>query len=77
MTIPAGVSPVDALRSTSILHGATSGNSFNNNSDSNFDDFGSINSSMDPELAMALRLSAEEARAREESKVFNSRYYCF
>lgn len=33
------------------------------------DDFGNIDPSLDPEFAMALRVSAEEARAREEARV--------
>ena len=35
----------------------------------NFDDYGGIDPSTDPELAMALRASAEEARANEEARV--------
>ena len=38
------------------------------------DDFGNIDPSLEPELAMALRVSAEEARAREEARV---RYFCY
>lgn len=33
------------------------------------DNFGNIDPSLEPELAMALRVSAEEARAREEARV--------
>jgi 26S proteasome regulatory subunit N10 len=33
-----------------------------------FAEFGGVNPDLDPELAMALRLSAEEARAHEESQ---------
>jgi 26S proteasome regulatory subunit N10 len=32
-------------------------------------EFGGIDPNMDPELAMAIRVSTEEARAREEARV--------
>jgi 26S proteasome regulatory subunit N10 len=35
----------------------------------NFDMYGGIDPSMDPELAMAIRASTEEARAKEEARV--------
>lgn len=35
----------------------------------NFDMYGGIDPSMDPELAMAIRASTEEARAQEEARV--------
>lgn len=35
----------------------------------NFDMYGGIDPSMDPELAMAIRVSTEEARAQEEARV--------
>lgn len=34
-----------------------------------FDEYGGIDPSMDPELAMAIRASTEEARAQEEARV--------
>jgi hypothetical protein len=34
-----------------------------------FDDYGGVDPSMDPELAMAIRASTEEARAQEEARV--------
>ena len=34
-----------------------------------FEDYGGIDPSMDPELAMAIRASTEEARAQEEARV--------
>jgi 26S proteasome regulatory subunit N10 len=37
-----------------------------------FDEYGGIDPSMDPELAMAIRVSTEEARAREEARVCQS-----
>ena len=36
-----------------------------------FDEYGGIDPSLDPELAMAIRVSTEEARAREEARVSN------
>ncbi len=35
----------------------------------NFDMYGGIDPSMDPELAMAIRVSTEEARAEEEARM--------
>jgi 26S proteasome regulatory subunit N10 len=35
----------------------------------NFSEYGGIDPSLDPELAMAIRASTEEARAREEARV--------
>ena len=35
----------------------------------NFDLYGGIDPSLDPELAMAIRVSTEEARAQEEARV--------
>ena len=43
----------------------------------NFDDYGGIDPSLDPELAMAIRASTEEARAREEARVCNLCVYNF
>jgi 26S proteasome regulatory subunit N10 len=71
--IPAGVLPSDVLASSPIL--ASSGGAFaaaaaagGFGTDSNNDgfDFGGIDPNMDPELAMALRVSMEEERARQE-----------
>ena len=72
--IPAGVLPSDVLASSPIL--ASSGGAFaaaaaatggfgaDNNNDGF--DFGGIDPNMDPELAMAIRVSMEEERARQE-----------
>ena len=38
-----------------------------------FEDYGGIDPSMDPELAMAIRASTEEARAQEEARVSSCR----
>lgn len=44
-----------------------------------FAEYGGVNPDLDPELAMALRLSAEEARAHEESqsRVYKLFYFIF
>ena len=36
--------------------------------DDNFDMYGGIDPSLDPELAMAIRISQEEAKAAEEAR---------
>ena len=54
VTIPAGVLPSDVLVSSPISGGDT------------FAEYGGIDPNMDPELAMALRVSMEEERARQE-----------
>ena len=71
--VPTGVLPSDVLASSPIL--ASSGGSFAaaaatggfgaENSNDGFD-FGGIDPNMDPELAMALRVSMEEERVRQE-----------
>jgi 26S proteasome regulatory subunit N10 len=71
--IPAGVLPSDVLASSPIL--AASGGAFaaaaaaggfgGDNINGGFD-FGGVDPNMDPELAMALRVSMEEERARQE-----------
>ena len=71
--IPIGVLPSDVLASSPIL--ASSGGAFaaavaaggfgGDNNNDGFD-FGGIDPNMDPELAMALRVSMEEERARQE-----------
>jgi len=79
VTIPAGVLPSDVLASSPIIHGGSGGSAFaasaaaaNANfggaagADNAFADFGGVDPNMDPELAMALRVSMEEERARQE-----------
>lgn len=41
-----------------------------------FDDYGGVDPSMDPELAMAIRASTEEARAQEEARVSATLLVC-
>lgn len=82
VTIPAGVLPSDVLASSPIVHGSGGGSAFaasaaaagagaaaggGGGGDMNpFAEFGGVDPNMDPELAMALRVSMEEERARQE-----------
>mmetsp|Transcript_4203 Transcript_4203/g.11416 ORF Transcript_4203/g.11416 Transcript_4203/m.11416 type:complete len:415 (+) Transcript_4203:105-1349(+) len=71
VTIPAGVLPSDVLASSPIVgagqafaaQAAAATMAGNNN---NFADYGGVDPNMDPELAMVLRMSMEEERARQE-----------
>ena len=68
LTVPAGVSPANALLSSSIMH-STSGLAPGSATGGGADfDFG-VDPDMDPELAMVLRMSAEEARVQEEARM--------
>ncbi|ETI34816.1 hypothetical protein F442_18570 [Phytophthora nicotianae P10297] len=71
VTVPAGVLPSDVLVSSPVLHGddgaaaaASSGGGGGNDA---FAEYGGVDPSMDPELALALRVSMEEERARQEA----------
>ena len=74
VTIPAGVLPSDVLANSPILGagGAFAGQaavamaSGGGGGGDGFADFGGVDPNMDPELAMALRISMEEERARQE-----------
>lgn len=77
VTIPAGVLPSDVLVTSPILRGdggggggggvaaAAAGGAVGGGGNS-FAEFGGVDPSMDPELAMAIRVSMEEERARQE-----------
>lgn len=75
VTIPAGVLPSDVLITSPIFRGDAapmgggdmggSGGGGGGGGD-NFADYGGVDPNMDPELAMALRVSMEEERARQE-----------
>jgi 26S proteasome regulatory subunit N10 len=75
VTIPSGVLPSDVLSSSPIVHGGSGGSAFaasaavsaatGGGGGDNFGDYG-VDPNMDPELAMALRVSMEEERARQE-----------
>jgi 26S proteasome regulatory subunit N10 len=75
VTIPAGVLPSDVLVSSPILRGDGGGGGANvggaggtgaGGGGDAFAEYGGIDPNMDPELAMALRVSMEEERARQE-----------
>lgn len=78
VTIPAGVLPSDVLASSPIVHGGSGGSAFAASAAAAaatgggggdmgaFAEYGGVDPSMDPELAMALRVSMEEERARQE-----------
>lgn len=74
VTIPAGVLPSDVLLSSPIVSGGGGGMPTAGASDMDvgggggggFADYGGVDPNMDPELAMALRVSMEEERARQE-----------
>ena len=75
VTIPAGVLPSDVLVSSPIVHGGATGagnvgnapgGTIGGDGTDAFADFGGVDPNMDPELAMALRVSMEEERARQE-----------
>lgn len=77
--MPAGVNPADAIISSPLLgeFGGAYGGGMDMGGDSGaagdaggqFADYGGIDPSLDPELAMAIRASAEEARAYEAARV--------
>merc|ERR1712176_284807 len=76
VTIPAGVLPSDVLLSSPIVSGSGGGsavgggaselNQISGGGGGGFADYGGVDPNMDPELAMALRVSMEEERARQE-----------
>ena len=79
VTIPSGVLPSDVLAGSPIVHGGSGGSAFaasaaaaaatgggGGDMGGAFADFGGVDPNMDPELAMALRVSMEEERARQE-----------
>ena len=78
VTIPAGVLPSDVLASSPIVHGGSGGSAFAASAAAaaaagggdfgggTFAEYGGVDPNLDPELAMALRVSMEEERARQE-----------
>lgn len=81
VTIPSGCLPSDVLVSSPIIHGGRGGGGVSGGDavmgglggsgggadDANaFAEYGGIDPNLDPELAMALRVSMEEERARQE-----------
>ena len=79
IVVPPGVLPTDAIMASPIMRdsmgGAMPGAATGGGSggapmpSSDFAEFGGVDPSLDPELAMAIRVSTEEARAREEARV--------
>lgn len=74
VTIPTGVLPSDVLIGSPIVHGGSDGGGGGaaamaggvSGGVDGFAEFGGVDPNMDPELAMALRVSMEEERARQE-----------
>eukprot|EP00551_Chaetoceros_affinis_P002825 CAMPEP_0203633328 /NCGR_PEP_ID=MMETSP0088-20131115/446_1 /ASSEMBLY_ACC=CAM_ASM_001087 /TAXON_ID=426623 /ORGANISM="Chaetoceros affinis, Strain CCMP159" /LENGTH=446 /DNA_ID=CAMNT_0050486607 /DNA_START=128 /DNA_END=1468 /DNA_ORIENTATION=+ len=74
VTIPTGVLPSDVLVGSPIIHGGSGGGGVAGDAMAGgvsggmdgFAEFGGVDPNMDPELAMALRVSMEEERARQE-----------
>eukprot|EP01039_Chlorochromonas_danica_P008730 gene8730-9620_t len=72
VTVPGGVSPANVLLSSPVMFGSTGIASMGAapmGGGDNFDLYGGIDPSLDPELAMAIRVSTEEARAAEEARL--------
>lgn len=76
ITVPPGVLPSDALLESPIMRGeggigmSTGGGGVQTSGGGGgFEEYGGVDPSLDPELAMAIRVSTEEARAREEARV--------
>jgi len=69
--VPVGSSVVTAIASSPILHTAAAFASVGsaNAGGDDFDIYGGIDPNLDPELAMAIRVSQEEARAQEEARL--------
>lgn len=74
VTIPTGVLPSDVLVGSPIVHGGSGGGGGGGDAMpgvvsggmDGFAEYGGVDPNMDPELAMALRVSMEEERARQE-----------
>jgi len=71
VTIPTGVLPSDVLIGSPIVHGGGGGGggagaAMAGGGADGFADYGGVDPNMDPELAMVLRVSMEEERARQE-----------
>lgn len=78
IVVPPGVQPSDALISSPIFQGegggvggSGSGGDMGGGGDL-FAEYGGVDPSLDPELAMVMRASAEEARQREEARLLEA-----
>ncbi|TMW65053.1 hypothetical protein Poli38472_009220 [Pythium oligandrum] len=71
VTVPTGVLPSDVLVSSPVIHGEEGGmggmGGGGGAAGESFAEYGGVDPSMDPELALALRVSMEEERARQEA----------
>lgn len=72
------MSPINAIIGSAVMQGEGGGAAMmgggagaaaGGGESGDFDMFGGIDPEMDPELAMAIRVSTEEARAEEEARV--------
>lgn len=70
VVVSAGSSVVSTLGTSAILFTSTGFGAMGGGGggDGDFDIYGGIDPNLDPELAMAIRVSQEEARAQEESR---------
>lgn len=82
LVVAPGVSPVDALLSSPLVHlghtggGGASGYDVGSSGagGGDFSEYGGFDPSLDPEMAMALRASLEDSRAMEQSRVRIARF---
>lgn len=74
VVVPPGVLPSDAINSSPIMFQSTNfgggglDGGVGGGAGGQFD-YGGVDPELDPELAMAIRVSQEEARSREEARV--------
>eukprot|EP00514_Thraustochytrium_sp_LLF1b_P003869 CAMPEP_0184526366 /NCGR_PEP_ID=MMETSP0198_2-20121128/10616_1 /TAXON_ID=1112570 /ORGANISM="Thraustochytrium sp., Strain LLF1b" /LENGTH=378 /DNA_ID=CAMNT_0026917933 /DNA_START=206 /DNA_END=1342 /DNA_ORIENTATION=+ len=68
VTIPTGVLPSDVLISSPVITGESGSGGGGGGGGSTFAEYGGVDPNLDPELAIALRVSMEEARAEAERK---------
>ena len=75
ISVPPGINPLDAIISSPVMSmgmadaaGSGSSGGGGGSSDNRFEEYGGIDPSMDPELAMAIRTSTEEARRAAEAQ---------
>lgn len=64
ISVPPGMMPSEAVLSSTIIHGEEGGAA----AAATYAEYGGIDPNLDPELAMAIRMSTEEARAAEEAR---------
>lgn len=66
ISVPPGMLPSEAVISSTIIHGEEGGGA--GAAAATFAEYGGIDPNIDPELALAIRMSTEEARAAEEAR---------